>query len=163
MVNFKFSNNGRKCIRQILQTYQSGNESTIFRINDKNSKTLVPNVNPICRRKCWLHCKIYGKRFSNLQLSFRTNWIFIRFQTRKGDLGNKTVGIFSLPNNNKIQPGSEISLLIAKAIFKSPKKHVISSLTRKIPNSITQCFIIGRVWGFLIECGMKLESKQLRL
>ena len=27
MVNFKFSNNGRKCIRQILQTYQSGNGS----------------------------------------------------------------------------------------------------------------------------------------
>ena len=24
MVNFKFSNGGRKCIRQILQTYQSG-------------------------------------------------------------------------------------------------------------------------------------------
>ena len=30
MVNFKFSNNGRKCIRQILQPYQSGNGSDIF-------------------------------------------------------------------------------------------------------------------------------------
>ena len=45
MVNFKFSNNGRKCIRQILHPYQSGNWDDILKKMIKNLKiqeSLIP-------------------------------------------------------------------------------------------------------------------------
>ena len=92
MTGFCFDKGGRRCIRPILEKYQSGKVIIKYKQSQSCKKfwlkiifwTKEKFAVPLKRRKWRLHHKNKRRMLSNIKLSTWTNWILLPSKTRNG-------------------------------------------------------------------------------
>ena len=87
MTGFHFEN-GRRCIRQILEDYQAGTGLFfVFTQLAEPVATRIPVFLEISdwRRKRGLYSEIEGRDSRDFRLSVNANWVSLRFEKRKGN------------------------------------------------------------------------------
>ena len=84
MAGFSFDSGGRRCIKPILEKYQSGkviNTESILSIENFWAKNFGL---PLKRRKSRLYGEDSRRKISDFKLPTWTDWIFLRARTRNG-------------------------------------------------------------------------------